>query len=283
MTERDAHHHDAHPPRKIAEMVERLGVSKAGTSGVTLLVLAVLAGAFISMGALFFTFVTTESGLGFGLNRLIGGLSFCLGLVLVVIAGAELFTGNNLIAMAWASGLVQTRAVLRNWVIVYIGNVIGCLGTVALVLAADVAKLGDGKVGENAVKIASGKAGLTFAEGFARGILCNALVCLAVWLTLGGRGVADKILAILFPITAFVTMGFEHSIANWFFLPYGLMLAGEGTVSLAGTASNLVSVTTGNILGGTLLVAGVYWLAYLRDGHEDPVHHQVAPHSATES
>ena len=254
----------AHPPREIAHKVESLGVAKAHTDSLTLLVLAVLAGAFISLGALFFTVVVTDARLGFGVTRLLGGLSFCLGLVLVVVAGAELFTGNNLLAMAWASGLIGSRDVMRNWLLAYVGNVIGCLGTVLLAVWGDIASLGGGAVGETAVHVASAKAGLSVGEAFARGVLCNALVCLAVWLAMGGRSVADKILAILFPITAFVAIGFEHSIANWFFLPFGLVLDGQGALGAAGVVRNLVAVSAGNIVGGTLLVAGVYWAAYLR-------------------
>jgi formate/nitrite transporter len=260
----EPHFADAFPPAEIARKVEKLGVAKAKTNTITLAVLAALAGAFISLGALLFTVVVTGSTLGLGLTRLVGGLSFCLGLVLVVVAGAELFTGNNLLAMAWASGLISTTAILRNWVIVYLGNVIGCLGTVVFVLWANIAGLGGGAVGETAIQIARTKTGLTIGEGVARGLLCNALVCLAVWLTLGARSVTDKILAILFPITAFVTLGLEHSIANWFFLPFGYLLDRENTIPLDGIVRNLAAVTAGNIAGGTLLVAGVYWVAYLR-------------------
>jgi formate/nitrite transporter len=142
--------------------------------------------------------------------------------------------------------------------------VVGCLGTVLLVVWAGVAALGDGAVGETAVGIARAKADLPVAEAFTRGILCNALVCLAVWLAIGARSVTDKILAILFPITAFVAIGFEHSIANWFFLPFGLAVDAHGTVSIVGTGKNIIAVTAGNLAGGTLLVAGVYWVAYLR-------------------
>ncbi|MCL4811508.1 MAG: formate/nitrite transporter family protein [Vicinamibacteraceae bacterium] len=259
---------DAYPPQEVARRVEQLGVAKARTDAVTLLVLAVLAGAFISLGAIFSTVTMTETGLGFGVTRLLGGLGFCLGLILVVTAGAELFTGNNLIAMAWASRLIDTPAVLRNWLLSYTGNVAGCLGTVLLVVWSDVASLGDGAVGETAVRMAAVKAGLPMAEAFARGILCNALVCLAVWLAAGARSVTDKIVALLFPITAFVAVGFEHSIANWFFLPFGMALGGTSIVPVAGTVNNLVAVTAGNIVGGTLLVAGVYWVAYLRGGRD---------------
>ena len=260
---------DAYTPREIAEKVERLGVAKARTDGLTLLVLALLAGAFISLGALFFVTVVTDAKLGFGVARLLGGLAFCLGLVLVVVAGAELFTGNNLLAMAWADGLIGTRDVVRNWLVVYAGNVIGCLCTVVLVLWGDIASLGGGGIGETAIRIAIAKANLSPGEAFARGVLCNMLVCLAVWLAMGGRSVTDKILAILFPITAFVAIGFEHSIANWFFLPYGFLIAPQGAVPLAGIATNLAAVTAGNIVGGTLLVAGVYWVAYLRGTREE--------------
>ncbi|MFQ5912669.1 MAG: formate/nitrite transporter family protein [Nitrospinota bacterium] len=258
---------DAYSPREIARKVETLGVTKARTDTLSLLVLAVLAGAFIALGAIFFLVVATDSALGFGANRLLGGLSFSLGLILVVVGGAELFTGNNLIAMAWASRRVTVAEVLRNWGLVYLGNAIGALGTVALVAIGGVHRLGGGAVGETVLAVGYHKASLGFWEAGALGILCNALVCLAVWLAMGGRGVADKIAAIVFPITAFVTIGFEHSIANLFFLPYAIALDGFGSSSLwLGSFRNLIAVTIGNILGGTLLVAGVYWVAYLREG-----------------
>lgn len=255
---------DAHPPAEVAREIERIGVVKARTDALTLLVLAVLAGAFISLGAMLYTVVATDSALGFGPTRLLGGLAFSLGLVLVVVAGAELFTGNNLIAVAWASGRIGFAAVLRNWLLVYLGNVIGCLGTVVLVYWAAIADLSGGAVGETALRVAEAKSELSSLEALSRGILCNALVCLAVWLAVAARSVTDKIVAVVFPVTAFVAMGFEHSIANWYFLPYGLLLDGQGAISAGGAARNLAVVTVGNLLGGTLLVAGVYWLAYLR-------------------
>jgi len=260
---------DAHSPREIARRVEGSGVAKAQADTLTLTVLAVLAGAFISLGALLYTVVTTESRLGFGLTRLLGGFGFCLGLILVVVGGAELFTGNNLLAMAWASRLIRTRDVMRNWLIVYFGNVVGCLGTVLFVIWASTASLGDGAVGETAIKIAHAKADLSLGEAFARGLLCNALVCLAVWLVMGGRSVTDKIVAVCFPTAAFVALGFEHCIANWFFLPLGLALDTQGAMSIADVARNLIAVTAGNIVGGSLLVAGVYWVAYLRGEHKE--------------
>jgi len=251
-------------PREIARRVATMGVAKARAPALTLLVLALLAGAFISLGGLFYVFVTSDSNLGFGVTRLLGGLSFSLGLILVVVGGAELFTGNNLLAMAWASRLINLREVLRNWLIVYAGNVLGCLGTVLLVYWADLAALNEGAIGDSIVQLATAKAGLSTSAAFVRGILCNVLVCLAVWLAMGGHSVTDRIIAIVLPIAAFVTMGLEHSIANWFFLPLGLLLDGDGAMTLAAALHNLLVVTAGNIIGGTLLVAGIYWLAYLR-------------------
>ena len=260
---------DAYTPREIAHKIETLGVTKARNDTLSLLVLAILAGAFIALGALFCTVVLTRPALGFGVSRLVGGVAFSLGLILVIIGGAELFTGNNLVAMAWASRRITSAELVRNWMLVYLGNTLGALGTVGLVLLGDVAQFGDGAVRETAVAIGRHKAALGTVEALVLGVLCNGLVCLAVWLAMGGRSVADKVLAIVFPITAFVTMGFEHSIANWFFLPYALALGGLGDVQLvAGSVRNLLIVTVGNILGGTVLVAGVYWLAYLRPGAE---------------
>ncbi len=256
---------DAWSPSEIAARVENLGVTKARGDSLSVFVLAVLAGAFISLGAIFYLVVVTGSELGLGVTRMLGGVAFSLGLILVVVAGAELFTGNNLVSMAWASGRIRLGELLRNWALVYAGNVVGALGTVLLVYIGGVADLGGGAVGEKAVSIAWAKAHLGFTQAFALGILCNTLVCLAVWLAIGGRSVTDKVVGILFPITAFVTVGLEHSIANWFFLPYAALLgAFEADYFGFGAASNLVAVTLGNIVGGTLLVAGVYWLIYLR-------------------
>ncbi|MEM7167668.1 MAG: formate/nitrite transporter family protein [Planctomycetota bacterium] len=258
------HSSDAYAPREIASRVESMGVAKAQASTPTLLALAVLAGAFISLGGLFYLVVVTQSELGLGITRLLGGISFSLGLILVVVGGAELFTGNNLLAMAWASGLIDLRAVLRNWALVYVGNVLGCLATVAFVVLSGVGSLGGDAVLQKAVAVATSKTDLSLSEAFARGVLCNALVCLAVWLAMGGRSVTDKVLGVVFPVAAFVAIGLEHSIANWFFLPLGIALGGAEAVSLTGAVWNLTAVTAGNIIGGTLLVASVYWVAYLR-------------------
>jgi len=255
---------DAWSPTEIAERIESVGVVKARSDALSVLTLAVLAGAFISLGAVFFTVVVTGSTLGLGLTRMLGGLAFSLGLILVVVGGAELFTGNNLVAMAWASRRISAGDLLRNWLLAYLGNVLGALGTVALVVLAGVDRLGDGAVGRQAIAIGEAKAGLEPVAALALGVGCNALVCLAVWLAFGGRSVTDKILAVVFPITAFVAIGFEHCIANWFFLPWAISLGAEGL--LPGAAENLALVSVGNVIGGTWLVALVYWLAYLRPG-----------------
>ena len=254
---------DAYTPEEIARRVRDVGVTKGRRDAVSTGVLAVLAGAFIALGALRSSVVMSGSTLGFGPTRLLGGGAFSLGLILVVVAGAELFTGNNLIAMAWASRLLPFGAVLRNWGLVYAGNTVGALGTVALAYLGGVHTLGQGAVGQTIVAIGVYKTELSPLSMFALAILCNGLVCLAVWLAMAGRSVVDKIVAIVFPVAAFVAMGFEHSIANLFFLPYAWLLAPE-QVSATGIALNVAVVTAGNIVGGTLLVAAVYWLAYLR-------------------
>ncbi len=254
---------DAYGPAEIAHLVEQVGVKKAGLPVLETLVLGLLAGAFISFGAMFYTLVVTDSGLGWGLTRFLGGIAFSLGLVLVVVAGAELFTGNNLIIMAWAGGRVSTMQVLRNWGLVYVANFVGCLGSVVLVVLAGTLSIGDGAMAQTAAAIAKGKIELSFVEAFARGVLCNALVCLAVWLCFAAHSVSGKILAIVFPISAFVALGFEHSVANMYLIPIG-MFAGSGQLDIAGLFGNLIPVTLGNIVGGSVLVALTYWTIYLR-------------------
>ena len=269
---------DAFPPPEMAERAENVGVKKANLDFWGMFALAVLAGSFIGLGAEFCTLVITDTGLGFGLNKLLGGFVFSLGLILVVVAGAELFTGNNLIIMAWVGGKLTLGQLMRNWVIVYFGNLFGSLGTAVLMYFTRQWAFANYHVGATALNIANGKVNLSFTEGLARGILCNALVCLAVWLCLSGRSVTDKIMAILFPITAFVASGFEHSIANMYFIPMGLLLKGEPEVvaaagkvasdlvnlNLQGFIGNLFSVTTGNIFGGGFMVAAIYWFIYRR-------------------
>jgi formate/nitrite transporter len=262
---------DAYAPAQIAMRVREVGVTKATMPVLTMFALAVLAGAFIALGALFFTITMTTGTTGqppaFGLMRLAGGVTFSLGLILVVVGGAELFTGNNLIAMAWASGRVTTHQVMRNWGWVYLGNLVGAVGTAVLVWLAGVHTMSDGAVGETMVQIARNKITLDPVSAVARGILCNVLVCLALWLCMGARSVSDKILATVFPITAFIACGFEHSVANMYCLPIGMLLAAgtSAPLSVTGALSNLALVTIGNVLGGTVLVALVYWTVYLRN------------------
>lgn len=268
-------------PPEMARKAEEVGVNKAGMAAGKTLVLAVLAGAFIALGAVFFTVVTAGGGLPYGLGRLLGGLAFGLGLVLVVLGGAELFTGNNLIVMAWASGRITTRRLLRNWFLVYVGNFIGAGFVVAMILWSGHFTAGKGAVGLNMLNIAKAKCELGFMEAMALGVLCNVLVCLSVWLCFSARDVTGKILVILIPVSAFVAAGFEHSIANMYFVPLGILLrwfADADFWLLVGTSAdqyacvnlhsfllhNLLPVTLGNILGGAVLVGMVYWFVYLR-------------------
>ncbi|NOQ93938.1 MAG: formate transporter FocA [Methylophaga sp.] len=270
---------DAYSPKEIAARVESVGVSKSTGEPLLVFALAILAGAFIAFGAVFYTIVTHDStGVSAGLMRLIGGLAFCLGLVLVIVAGAELFTGNNLIVMAYVDGKVSLKQLLGNWTIVFIGNFVGALGILLLIYLSGHWQIGGGGVGAKVLAIANAKVNLTWMEAFTRGILCNILVCLAVWLCFAGRTVVDKVLAILFPITAFVAMGFEHSVANMYFISAGLVAKQQPElVQLVGSLNleqltvssfllnNLVPVTLGNIIGGSVFVGLFYWFIYLKD------------------
>lgn len=274
---------DALVPPEMALKAEEVGVAKANFGPRKLLVLGILAGGFIAMGAIFATTVVTgtKDVWPYGVVRLLSGAVFSLGLILVVIGGAELFTGNNLIVMAWASKKITTVKLVRNWVIVYIGNFLGSIGTALLLFFSGQYKFSGGGVGAVALGIAGGKVQLEFIEALVLGILCNTLVCLAVWLTMSARTTVDKIAAIVFPITAFVAAGFEHSVANMYFISVGLFIkswAPDTFWSLTGLnpgdfahltwrtflVNNLLPVTIGNIIGGTVLVGAVYWAVYLR-------------------
>ncbi|MGJ3261114.1 MAG: formate/nitrite transporter family protein [Rhodospirillales bacterium] len=253
---------DAYAPAEIAVRVENAGVAKAALSPLRTFVLALLAGAFIAFGGMLFTLVMTGSGLGFGPGRLLGGVAFSLGLILVVVAGAELFTGNNLIVMAWADRKVSTAALMRNWGIVFAGNVVGSIGMAVLVALSGTLDLGGGAVAGTAKAITEAKVALDPLQAFVRGLLCNALVCLAVWLCFAAHSVTDKILAIIFPIAAFVALGFEHSVANAYLIPIGYLAGAD--VDIYDALANMVPVTIGNIVGGSVFVALVYWVVYLR-------------------
>lgn len=251
---------DAYAPSEVAERVESVGVRKARLPFVQLFTLGVLAGGFIGFGALYYTLVVSDPDLGFAARRLLGGLAFSLGLILVVVAGAELFTGNNLLVMAWAGRRISGIELLRNWIIAYAGNFVGAFGLALLVVLSRQSAMNDSSVAAQAVAIAAAKSALPFGEAFFKGVLCNVLVCLAVWLAMAGRSVTDKILAVVFPISAFVAAGFEHSVANMYFLSTGFLL--QGHLMNPGWIRNLVPVTLGNIAGGGIMVALVYFIVY---------------------
>jgi formate/nitrite transporter len=268
---------DAYQPAQMVCRLEDTCAAKTSRDAVSMALLGLLAGFFIGLGAVFCTLVTTDIGLGFGLGKLLGGLAFSLGLILVVVAGAELFTGNSLIVAPWLSTRVSGSALLRNWGIVYFANFAGALILVAIIFHAQFWALDGYKVGANALMIAATKTSLAFWPALCRGIICNILVCLAVWMCLAARSVTEKILAIVFPITAFVACGFEHSIANMFFIPMGIAVAGQAevvqaagatasqiaNVNVVGLFHNLIPVTIGNVIGGTS-VGVIYWLIFLR-------------------
>jgi formate transporter len=268
-------------PPEMAARAEDIGVRKAHLEALSLFALAFLAGAFISLGAIFATTVSAGAGdLPYGVVRLLAGLAFSLGLILVIVGGAELFTGNNLIVMAWASGKVRSRLVLRNWSIVYVGNFVGALATAAVMFVSGQYAFGNGSVGATALAIGDAKAGLEFVPAIALGMMCNALVCLAVWLTFSARTTTDRILAVVPPIAAFVAIGFEHCVANMYFIPEAIAIrafAPDGfwvaidhvpadypNLTAGGFVANLVPVTIGNVIGGALMVGIAYWFIYLR-------------------
>jgi formate/nitrite transporter len=285
-------------PPAVAARAEETGVKKATADPPTTLALSVLAGAFISFGAIFATTVSAGSvilaaddgtvafsaALPYGVAKLLAGLAFSVGLILVIVAGAELFTGNNLIVMAWASRKVRTRDLLFNWTIVFIGNFIGAIATAGLMFCTTQYTFGDGSVGLVALKTANLKASLNFVPALALGIMCNALVCLAVWMCYGARTTVDKIIAIVPPITAFVAAGFEHCIANIYYIPMGLFIKAGAPdsfwTSIGKSAAdfpeltwgnflfaNLVPVTIGNTIGGSVMVGAIYWFIYLRNAN----------------
>jgi formate/nitrite transporter len=253
---------DCYSPREIAARVESVGVTKANLPFTSMVALGVLAGGFIGLGAMFATLVLSDAGLYFAVSRVLAGVVFSVGLILVVIAGAELFTGNNLLVMACVARRITPGKMLANFGIVYVANFIGAAGLAAIVALSGHGLLGDGAVGRTAVEIATTKVALPFAEAFFRGVLCNVLVCLAVWLAMAGRTVTDKILAIIFPVAAFVAAGFEHSVANMYFIPLGVFLGAD--IGTAGLLHNLIPVTLGNLVGGSGMVGLVYHTIYRR-------------------
>ena len=257
---------DAFSPREIAARVTELGVAKTQLPLASLIMLGMLAGAFIGLGALFNVIVLSDASIPIGLRRVLGGMVFSLGLFLVLVAGAELFTGNNLLAMAWADRKVTTRDVLFNWVVVCAANFAGALILAGLVFMSGHPGNDNGAVGATYLRIAAAKTSLPPLRAFFSGVMCNVLVCMAVWVALAGRSVADKLLAVVLPISAFVAAGFEHSIANMYLIPLAMMLQVEAgqAVDIAGLWHNLVPVIAGNIVGGSVMVALVYHVIYVR-------------------
>ncbi len=267
-------------PPQMALKAEEVGIAKANLDALQTFLLAVLAGAFIAMASQFYTLSTidTEKFLGYGLTRIIGGLAFSLGLVLVIIGGAELFTGNNLKVMALASGKITAAQLLRNWIIVYAGNFAGSIATAYGMYLTGQHTFADSHIGDAAIHLAQAKCAIPFTAALFRGIYCNVFVCLAIWLCYSARSNTDKVLCIIFPITAFVAAGFEHCVANMYFIPMGLLLKSDanflssidkqsadfGGLSMKGLFANLIPVTIGNIIGGAVLVGAVYWLIYRR-------------------
>ena len=269
-------------PSEMARKAENISVNKANLDTSSMFVLAFLAGAYIAFGAVIATTVATGgSVLPYGVNKLLVGLVFTLGLILVVIGGAELFTGNNLIIIGYLSGKISLMGMLRNWGIVYLGNFVGSVSIAALMLLAKEYTFANGAIGLTALNIGNAKVGLEFFQAIALGILCNILVCLAVWLTFSARTTGDKILAIIPPIAAFVAAGFEHSVANMFFIPMALFIKHSKDIAffnlIGKTPSdfssltwgnfllgNLLPVTIGNIIGGAGFVGALYWFIYLR-------------------
>lgn len=262
---------DAFAPSEIAKRIETIGVAKARLPLLSMWLLSLLAGAFIGLGALYYTLVASDGSLGFAARQLLGGVVFSLGLLLVTVAGAELFTGNNLLVMAWADGKISAFELLRNWVIVCLGNFMGAASLAVLVFLSRHPEMNQGAIAEQTLKIAAAKCALPFWSAFFKGILCNVLVCMAVWMALAGRTIADKAVAIVFPISAFVAAGFEHSIANMYFIPLAMLIQTFGdstmvsaTINWSGFFSNLVPVLAGNIIGGSVLVGLVYYVIYQR-------------------
>jgi len=274
---------DAIMPPAMAVRAEASGVKRASIDLTTLLVLSVVAGAFVSFGAIFATTVSAGTAdFPYGIVRLLVGLVFSAGLIMVVIGGAELFTGNNLLVMAWASNKVTTRAVARNWALSFAGNFVGAIATAALMFYTTQYTFGGGSVGLAALNIANAKTSLAFIPALTLGIMCNALVCVAVWMCFSARTNIDRVVTAIPPIAAFAAAGFEHSIANIYFIPMGLFIKAGAPESfwraIGKTAAdfpqltwsnffvgNLLPVTIGNIIGGSIMVAAVYWFVYLRN------------------
>lgn len=268
---------DAYAPSEIARRVETVGVAKAQMALLPLAMLGVLAGAFIGLGSMLFIIVKADASLGLAASQLVGGFVFSLGLLMVVVAGAELFTGNNLLVMAWADGRISSGQVLRNWVLVCAANFVGAAGLALLVYCSGHTNMGAGAIARAVVKVALAKQALPWQEAFFRGVLCNVLVCMAVWMAMAGRSVIDKAIAVMFPVCAFVAAGFEHSIANMYLMPLAMLVqsaqglaAGEAAVTFLGMGQNLLAVIAGNLVGGSVLVGLAYHVIFRRGAQRLP-------------
>lgn len=272
--------HDLLSPAQMAKVAEDIAYSRVTGRALKSFLLGLTAGAYIAVGFVFF--ITTQVGaaeMPWGMAKLVGGVAFSTGLVLVVLTGAELFTGSTLTLTARASGRITWAQMLRNWGIVYVANFLGALTIVGLIYAAGTWRAADGEWGAVVLTTSLAKVDHSFVEAFALGVLCNLMVCLAVWAAYSGRTTTDKILAIILPIALFVATGFEHSVANMFMIPLGLLLkhtAGDAFWTSTGLAptdfadltwgaflvDNLVPVTLGNIVGGGLMVGIMYWTIF---------------------
>jgi formate transporter len=256
----------------LQEKCESVAKGKASNTPGRIFALAILAGIFIACGALLMLFVKSDGSLSFGVSQVLGGICFSLGLISVIVAGAELFTGNNLMIQAVLSKTISWGDMLKNWGIVYVGNLVGSLLIVAIVFFCDSASMNGGEIGNAMINVACGKINLSWSVIFFRGIMCNLLVCLAVWMGFAGKTVIDKIFTSMLPVMAFVACGFEHCVANMFFLPMGLVLKSSGfaysgsanldVLNVGGILFNISAATLGNIVGGAILIGVIYWIAY---------------------
>lgn len=262
---------DALAPAEIEAKAETIAIGKATMGAGKLFVLAIMAGMFIALGATLFTLVQGDAEMGFAFKRILGGACFSLGLIMVVSCGAELFTGNCLMVCGMNSGKIDFKGLIRNWVIVYLGNLVGSLIIVLLIYLSNMASMNGSAVGSAMVATAVGKVTPDALTLFVKGILCNTLVCLAVWMSFSARTLVDKVICVVMPVMAFVACGFEHSVANMFFLPMGLLskAVGFGTsvanvdaLSIMSVMYNIGIVTLGNIVGGSILVGLSYWFVY---------------------
>ncbi|KQC05135.1 MAG: hypothetical protein APR54_08505 [Candidatus Cloacimonas sp. SDB] len=247
-------------PANIAEaVISKVGVSKCRLNTWNVIILGILAGAFIAFGAQLATRMGAMITFDAGISTLVFGSVFSVGLMLVVIAGAELFTGNNLMFMSVLAGEAKFSQMLGKWIIVFIANFVGSILIAWFMYASG---LVSGSVADKAIAIAQAKVNLDFWPAFFRAILCNWLVCLAVWLALASQDVIGKIFGIFFPIMAFVASGFEHSIANMYFIPIGMFVDPANTITWGGFFHNLIPVTIGNVVGGAGFVATIYWIVF---------------------